>query len=470
DVLDRVVATISVGSDPDAVAYDPTTAWVLVAVGGTASLALIDDATDRVVHRIPVGVTPDGVAVDPTSGASFVANFGSNNVTVIGNTTQGVAANVPVGDAPDGIVFDPSTGEVFVSNARSGNVSVFNATSYRPLTSFPVGTGPDGESFDGTTGSIDIADYGQGTVSIVTFVPSYPVTFIESGLANDTSWSVTLPGSGSTSSSSRNVSFLEPNGSYRYFVDNLSEYSSAPSNGTLAVSGTPAILPVEFVSLVPVTYSVTIHESGLPTGTPWWVRVDGGSALVTTGVSLLANEPNGSFPFTTGTPDPLVIPPSGNITVHGAAVEVPVTFDPFTFPVRFTEHGLPPTTNWSVTFAGELSQGTGDRQFPGEINGTYPFTIGSIPGYSIDPIRGSIPINGSAVVESITFQRSPPTPPPQGTGELPGPATIFGVPVVEAAAGLGILALLAGAVLLTLHRRRSRAPPKEGEAPPELSA
>lgn len=75
-----------------------------------------------------------------------------------------------------------------------------------------------------------------------------------------------------------------------------------------------------------------------------------------------------------------------------------------TYPVIFTEAGLASGTSWSVTLdAGTQSSTTTAILYPAVANGTYPFAIGSVAGYTASPSSGTVTVNGGLQVVAITF-------------------------------------------------------------------
>ena len=238
----------------------------------------------------------------------------------------------------------------------------------------------------------------------------YSVTFSEAGLTKGTPWSVTLAGS-TRSSSSSTVQFTKGNGSYAFSVGGVSGYTASPSSGTVTVNGASVTQSVAFSPSAVATYAVTFTESGLPSGTAWSVALSGAGGSGVAPGSIAFNEANGTYSFTVGSVAGYTAnPPSGSVTVNGAAVTQAIVFSSSTAPlylVTFTESGLPSGTAWSVLLNGV----TGGASAPGSIvfsepNGTYSFTIGSVAGYTANPSLGSVTVNGAAVTQAIVFSSS----------------------------------------------------------------
>jgi len=103
----KVVATISVGGFPDAVATTPdgTNAYVTNAFDNNVSV--IDTATNKVVATIPVGSSPNCVAITPNGThrygdddrrhppLAYVTNGADNTVSVIDTASNTVVATIP---------------------------------------------------------------------------------------------------------------------------------------------------------------------------------------------------------------------------------------------------------------------------------------------------------------------------------------------------------------------------------------
>jgi len=68
-----------------------------------------------VVATVTVGNNPEGVAVTPDGKHAYVTNFGSNNVTVVRTATNTVVATIPVGAEPLAVGIIPPPGVPFLA-------------------------------------------------------------------------------------------------------------------------------------------------------------------------------------------------------------------------------------------------------------------------------------------------------------------------------------------------------------------
>lgn len=277
---------------------------------------------------------------------------------------------------------------------------------------------------------------------------TYNVTFTESGLPNSTEWWVNLTNHQTSKSSTNFVSFSEPNGTYDYTIATMDKmYTSV--GGSLAVKG---IMVSETVSFTLVIYSVTFTETGLPIGPEWWVNVTGHVLNGSTPATIAMNLSNGTYPYTVATTDKSYRSLGGVFTVSGASVSESVTFNLVTYPITFTETGLPAGTEWwvGVNQVPPFSFNSSTTGLGFEApNGTYSFTVGSVSGYTVNLSAGSFTVNGAPVQLPIAF-----TP-------TSGAATFLGLPAAVGYALLGAIVaviLVIVVVAVVLRRRRKNSP------------
>jgi uncharacterized repeat protein (TIGR02543 family) len=99
-------------------------------------------------------------------------------------------------------------------------------------------------------------------------ITSYNVTFVESGLASGTSWSVTFDGA-TQESTSTSISFSALNGVYSYSVSVPSGYTSpSPLSGTVTVSDASVIMDIVFTPIQSPSYTLTMLVAGEGTVSP----------------------------------------------------------------------------------------------------------------------------------------------------------------------------------------------------------
>ena len=226
---------------------------------------------------------------------------------------------------------------------------------------------------------------------------TYSVTLNATGLPSGTEWWVNATGDISQNSTDSTIALALPNGTYAYTASSADPRYSAPA-GTFTVQGTALAESIPF-SLV--TYPVTFSEGGLPTGTEWWANVTGSAPVNSTGSAISMPLPNGTYVFTTSSADPRYSAPGGTFSVRGAPVSEPVPFSTVSYPVTFTETGLPAGGTWWVNLSGEPSQDSMGIEISLPLpNGTYAYSIGVAPNRYAAP-GGTLTVDGAGVSEPV---------------------------------------------------------------------
>jgi hypothetical protein len=338
---------------------------------------------------IPLNTTVTGTLQGVFAGVS--ESTASNSLTLLAvntNITQSVQLNVA------GSVF-PSAGTFEIWRENNSTAS-------------PNGTVSRSLGFESSPSWV-IPPLGVILVSVCRSNASlgsgglYPVTFCASGLPAGTSWSVTL-GSNTGMSTSGTISFSEPNGTYAYQIGSISGWQTANTSGNVTVNGAPASVQVPWTI---VSYPVTFNESGLPTGTLWSVNLSG-TLLRSNTTNLTGYESNGTHAYALG-----IVPgwrpqnATGLVVVNATPVLVVVDWTQVVYNVTFHEGGLPVKTNWSVDLAGSTEYNTtgGPIRYV-EPNGTYPYTVGSVVGYTPDTVSGTVPVNGASKYVPLSWAKN----------------------------------------------------------------
>ena len=102
------------------------------------SVSVIATATNTVVATVTVGNNPQGVAVTPDGKHAYVANQGSDNVSVIDTASNTVVATVPVVFGPVGAaIVLPPPGVPFLTSTPSSRSS---SAAYQSM--MPSALGP----------------------------------------------------------------------------------------------------------------------------------------------------------------------------------------------------------------------------------------------------------------------------------------------------------------------------------------
>src|SRR4029077_4569285 len=107
-----VVATVTVGTTPVAVAVNPMTNLIYVANQDSNTVTVIDGVTNNTT-TVVVGTLPDAVAVNTVTNKIYVTNGNSSNLTVIDGATNNTTT-VIVGTSPVALAVNPATNRIYV--------------------------------------------------------------------------------------------------------------------------------------------------------------------------------------------------------------------------------------------------------------------------------------------------------------------------------------------------------------------
>lgn len=451
------VASVAVGLAPYGVAVDPTTDTVFVTNEGSSNVSVISAASDQTVATVPV-VYPfgagdlQGIAYDARDGLIW-AGAGSFYAVVIDPSSEAVADFVNTD--PSGVVFDPDSGDVCVTNTANVTFECFlfpsDTTPSSTLTfdesGLPTGTAwsvnlsstsPLGPSspypiVSSTTASLSAGvledvnyhfearptgDYdpspstgqvlvrGASSAVDLTYYRTaslYLVNFTQTGLPAGSSWYVNISGYPPLEGTGATLSLVLPNGTYPFSAAAGAPAFSAPG-GSVVVDGASLNVSVPFSERF---YNVTFIQTDLPAGTAWSVNVSVLGSASSTGPNAFLTAPNGTYTFTSATPDLGWRGDGGSFRVSGAALAVPVTFVALNYSVSVNETGLPAdlvaTRGWTASLYGisnhTLSASAGFR-LP---NGTYGLLVTGPAGYASNA-SGHLTVHGATHL-TVAFLR-----------------------------------------------------------------
>ncbi len=437
-----VVKNISVKYEPHGLAFDPYNDYIYVANAGSNSVSVINQS-NVVVKNISVEYCPVAIGFDSYNDYIYVDSYLNNSVSVI-NQSNVVVMNIPVQSNPYAIAFDPYNDYIYVANSGSGTVSILSSTTgiafYNvlfkesnlpsktewnlsiggrnfssnsneiciPLTEseYTFHASASNDSYFPVAGKISVSN--NQIVNLQFQQNMYEVNFTESGLPSATTWYLNLSNGQSFHSTTNTISFLEPNGTYHYTVSSMKgrTYSLTPSSGNFTISGANQSTSITFTE---VTFQVTFNETGLPSGTSWYVNI---SEMASSGpintASYTVYLTNGTYNYMIATPDKSYEPSSASssVEVNGASQNVSITFSELMYQVTFNESGLPSGTTWYLNLSsGQSFHSTMNTISFLEPNGTYHYTVSSMKGrtYSSTPSIGKFTISGSAYSSSVAF-------------------------------------------------------------------
>ena len=191
-------------------------------------------------------------------------------------------------------------------------------------------------------------------------------------------------------------------------------WSSYNGTGTDGIGSTPYVVNGSNMDFLPLTskwsaYTITYVESGLPSGTAWSVVLDASSVKSTTQTVVFSPDAAQHIKVTysvAAVPGYLVSVKAGSVNLNGTSMVIMVTFSPVKYNVTFTETGLTAGTTWSLTIGGKVVNSVDSSLTVELANGTYNYSIGSVAGFHSTISSGTLTVNGSGPVISVTFSKN----------------------------------------------------------------
>ncbi|MGP6220344.1 hypothetical protein ACNF41_03650, partial [Cuniculiplasmataceae archaeon SKW1] len=179
------------------------------------------------------------------------------------------------------------------------------------------GLSPFREAFHSSNSQVHVTNFKQGSPGIMSSgntATSYPVTFRETGLPSCVRWYINVTGFlPSYNPAPDFIEFNLPNGTYNYTVSSDSQYASNITSSSFTVNGSRISISIYFG----IPYTVTFIETGLPSGTPWYVNITSHDSGPITGTFYSLSLPNGTYTYTIGTTNKLYHANGGSFTVNG---------------------------------------------------------------------------------------------------------------------------------------------------------
>ncbi|MCI4326326.1 MAG: YncE family protein [Thermoplasmata archaeon] len=371
DRNDTVLATVPVGDDPLFSVYAPSTGNVYVLNFGTSNNLTVLHGL-KIIKWIPTGGTPVSALYDPDNQWVYVTNQATGNLTVINGTTT--VGSVPTGSYPGLAAFDNQTGWVYVPNTGTNNVTIVNGTAgsgTATVATVNVGSGPTSAIYDSGNGWTYIANPGSNNVTVL----------------NRTSVVASVPAGGAPS-----FGAYDPQDGFVYVADGSSN-SVSILNGTSVVGNVSVGVFPQTAAYDPADGLIYVANWGSDT-----VSVFNGTTVVATiGVGINPR----AFGY-----DPHVRSiydlnfNSNNLSQIGTPSPA--------YPVTFAETGLPGGTNWTVQLNSTEYPTNGTQiGFP-EANGTYNYTISTVPGFSAVVSSAQVTVTGGPIVVNVTFESAYP--------------------------------------------------------------
>jgi hypothetical protein len=295
----------------------PGTSWsvTLNSVVHTSTTNTISFTETTGTYSYTIGAIA-GTAASPSSGTVTVTNvpvsvaitYSSVSYTV--SFTEGGTYAGPWAVQLGGVLKSAASGTI--SFTEPNGTYAYMVASVAGYTAAP------------SSGSIPVA--GSGSSTSITFStaapPTYSLQFTENGLVLGTSWSVTVTGQGTLSSTGTTITFSAlVAGTYTYSYGAVAGFTT-PTGGAAVITTASVSLAVTYSA---PTFAVTFTESGLPSGTAWAVAF-AGQITVTTGTSIVFHVAAGTYSYSVATTSGYAPSPASGTLIVSGATPVAITY------------------------------------------------------------------------------------------------------------------------------------------------
>jgi YVTN family beta-propeller protein len=159
-----LLATITVGTTPTAVAVNSSTNKIYVANRNSNNVTVIDGVTNSTI-TVRVGIGPQGLAINTATNKIYVANANSSTVTVIDGTNN-TTSTIAVGSYPIAVAANTTTNKIYVANYFGSSVTVIDGAT-GSTTTILTGTYPIGLAINQTTNTVYVANSGSDSVTAI---------------------------------------------------------------------------------------------------------------------------------------------------------------------------------------------------------------------------------------------------------------------------------------------------------------
>jgi DNA-binding beta-propeller fold protein YncE len=162
----RQRARIAVGTNPDAIVYEPVTQRVFTFNGGSHDASVIDARTGAVVSTLPLDGRPE-FAVADGHGIIYLNLEDKSELLKIDARRPSIEGRWPLApcERPTGISMDVQRRRLFVG-CLNRLMAIVDANQGRVIATVPIGAGCDATAFDAQA-NLAFGSNSDGTLSVV---------------------------------------------------------------------------------------------------------------------------------------------------------------------------------------------------------------------------------------------------------------------------------------------------------------
>jgi DNA-binding beta-propeller fold protein YncE len=182
----KLINTIGGLSEPQGVAYEPSTDTLFVANARDGSVRLFEGNGYKATGRIELGSDADNIRINATT-KRVVIGYGSGGLAIVDPATRSKVGNVPLRAHPEAFQIDPDTHRIFVNVPDAYAVVVASDATEKVLTSWPMDqSGNFPMAVDRDLGRILLVFRGSSALTALSMTDGKPIATTETcGDADD---------------------------------------------------------------------------------------------------------------------------------------------------------------------------------------------------------------------------------------------------------------------------------------------
>ena len=169
DLALNVVAMVSAGVRPVAVAFNPVNNCVYTANLVSDNITVIDAESfaELAASPLPAGNDPIGIGVNPVNGDVYVANSLGNSITVYDHLHALITTIAGVGQYPVSVTYNPANNSMYAVAELSNTVYQINAITHAVIVGLSTGLKPYNAFFDSYNNYLYVQNRGDNTLTII---------------------------------------------------------------------------------------------------------------------------------------------------------------------------------------------------------------------------------------------------------------------------------------------------------------
>jgi YVTN family beta-propeller protein len=361
-----LVANFYVNLEPVAAVWSPGPSEMLLAEQASGSIIDLAGPLAQPSSLATLQFGIQDLAVDPTDNNLLVSNEATNWVYAV-NESGVLSWSARTGGEPDGLAYDAANQEIYVANFAGNSVTVLSASNGTILTTIGLpppggfGGGPDAVAVDSRSDLVFISVLGcncggPGNVTIINGSDNRILGGVETG-----------GGPSAVAYDPQNNAFYVAES----YTDSVLAFDASNDSfiGGTSVGGSPQGIAVD--------------------------SENGGLYVANSGsgnVSVVSQDPVrllGTIQVGPGPTAPAFDPTNGCVYIMDEKSGTVSVIGNDSFPVVFSESGLPTGTNWSIGIDSELKSSVSNTITFNEPNGAFQYRVGLVAGWQLENESGS---------------------------------------------------------------------------------